>query len=130
MRRVVVFGVFDLVHSGHLFFLRQAKKQGTHLTVVVTRDARAKVEKERRPFFNEQERLEMVRALKLVDRAVLGDRAGKWRALKRLRPNVVCVGYDQKVEWIKKCGLKKMPKVVRIRGWKTKKYRTRVISAL
>lgn len=124
MKRVVVFGVFDLLHPGHLYFLRKAKKYGEHLTVVVTRDTRAIYEKKHKPFFNERERLEMVRTLRLVDRTVLGDRAGEWRVLKRLRPDVVCIGYDQKVEWIKKCELKKMPKVVRIKGWHTNKYRS------
>lgn len=124
MKHVVAFGVFDILHPGHLHFLREAKKQGTHLIVVVTRDARAKMEKRRKPFFNERERLGIVSAVKWVDQAVLGDRIGEWQVLKKLRPDVVCIGYDQIVEWIKKCGLKMMPKVVRIKRWRTDKYRS------
>ena len=125
MRGVVVFGVFDLIHPGHLYFLKQAKKYGEHLTVVVTRDARAIAEKRRKPIFNGRERLQIVRAIKWVDYAILGDGVGEWRVLDRLRPNVVCVGYDQKAEWIKKCGLKKMPRIVRIRMYK--KYSSRTL---
>ena len=95
MRGVVVFGVFDLIHPGHLYFLKQAKKYGEHLTVVVTRDARAIAEKRRKPIFNGRERLQIVRAIKWVDYAILGDGVGEWRVLDRLRGNVVCVGYDQ-----------------------------------
>ena len=118
MRRIVVFGVFDILHPGHLYFLRQAKKHGLHLTVVVTRDARVYAEKKRRPFFNEQERLEIVRALRNVDRVVLGDRTGEWNVLKHLRPDVVCIGYDQQAKSIDKCGLRKLPKLVRLKRYK------------
>lgn len=124
MRRVVVFGVFDLLHPGHLYFLQQAKKHGTHLTVVVTRDTRVCAEKKHQPFFNERERLSMVGALKWVDRAILGDKVGEWRVLKRLRPDIVCVGYDQNAEWIKNCGLKKIPKLVRIKSFKGTEYKS------
>ncbi len=125
MNRIVVFGVFDLLHPGHLYFLKQAKRHGDHLTVVVTRDARVKHEKKHKPFFNERERLQMVSALRMVDHAILGDKVGEWKILKKLKPDVVCVGYDQNIEWIEKCGLKKMPKVVRIREKSGKKYGSR-----
>ena len=122
MKRVVVFGVFDILHPGHLYFLQEAKKYGDYLTVVVTRDARVRAEKVHRPVFSERERLKMVSALRWVDEALLGDRIGEWKILKRLEVNVLCLGYDQNQSWIKKCGLKKIPKIVKIRRWKT--YRT------
>lgn len=127
MTQVVVFGVFDLLHPGHWYFLREAKKQGDRLTVVVTRNARAIREKGRKPFLNERERLVMVRALRVVNHTVLGDRVGEWKVLKRLRPDVVCIGYDQNAAWIKKCELKKMPRVVRVR--KYKRYSSQSISS-
>lgn len=118
MRKVVVFGTFDILHPGHLYFLEQAKKRGDYLIVVITRDERVVLEKKHQPIFNERERLIMVGTIKWVDKAALGDRAGEWRALKKLRPDVVCVGYDQNVEWIKRCGLKKLPKIVIIKRYK------------
>lgn len=129
MKKVVVFGVFDLLHPGHLYFLKQAKKYGDHLTVVVTRNARMLAEKKRKPepVFNERERLAIVQALRMVDQAVLGDQTGQWSVLKRLRPDVVCIGYDQKAEWFKKCGLKKLPRIARIKGWRTKKYQSSLL---
>lgn len=124
MKRVVVFGVFDLLHPGHLYFLKQAKAHGDHLTVVVTRDARVMHEKKRRPVLNERERLEMVAALRMVDRAVLGDKIGQWRVLQRLKPDVVCIGYDQNAEWMTRCGLKNLPRVVHVKGLRTERYRS------
>ena len=127
MKRVVVFGVFDLLHPGHLYFLREAKKHGTHLTVVLTRDVRVRAEKKHQPFFNERERLSMVGALKWVDRAILGDKVGEWTMLKRLHPDVVCVGYDQEKEWIMRCGLAHMPRVIHIMPWYATKYRSSML---
>lgn len=124
MKKVVVFGVFDLLHPGHLYFLRQARKHGDHLTVVVTRDARVVHEKKRKPVFNERERLKMIRALCMVNHAVLGDKVGEWKILKKLKPDVICVGYDQNAEWIKKCGLAKLPKIVRIKPFQQHKYKS------
>ena len=124
MKKIVVFGVFDLLHPGHLYFLREARKEGDHLTVVVTRDVRVMHEKKRKPVFSERERLEIVAALRVVDRAVLGDRVGEWRMLKKLEPDVVCVGYDQNAEWIKNCGLKNTPNVVHLKAHSPKKYKS------
>lgn len=124
MKHVVVFGVFDLLHPGHLYFLKQARKYGDHLTVVITRDARVRHEKKHKPVFNEDERLQMVSALRIVDRAVLGDKVGEWKILKKLKPDVVCVGHDQNTEWIQHCGFKKFPKVVQLRAHYPEKYRS------
>lgn len=124
MRKVVVFGVFDLLHPGHLYFLKQAKKYGDHLTVVVTRDARVKAEKKHAPVLNERERLEMVSALRIVDHALLGDKVGEWSVLKKLRPDLVCVGYDQKEQWIEKCGLKNLPSVIHLKAHYPQKYKS------
>lgn len=95
MKRVVAFGTFDILHPGHIAFLETARRLGTHLTVVVARDTIVRREKGRLPVFSERDRLTVVGSLRCVDRAVLGDRPGSWRVLRRLRPHVVAVGYDQ-----------------------------------
>ncbi|HEY4500387.1 MAG TPA: adenylyltransferase/cytidyltransferase family protein, partial [Candidatus Paceibacterota bacterium] len=38
MKRVMVFGTFDILHPGHLYFLRAAKKLGDYLIVSLARD--------------------------------------------------------------------------------------------
>lgn len=95
MKRVVVFGTFDLIHPGHIAFLNAARKLGDELVVVVTRDARVRAEKGRAPLFNQKERLAIVQAIRSVDCAVLGEPPGKWSLLARLRPKVVAIGHDQ-----------------------------------
>lgn len=94
-KTVMVFGVFDQLHPGHLFFLESAKKFGDHLIVVITRDTRVKSEKGRAAMFNEKERLRMVSALACVDHAILGDTGKTWGVVRRLKPAIICRGHDQ-----------------------------------
>lgn len=94
-RRVVVFGVFDLLHPGHVAFLTKAKRFGDELVVVLTRDARVIAEKKHKPFHSEQDRKTVLTALRHVDRVVLGDRGKQWTMIKRLSPHVIVLGPDQ-----------------------------------
>ena len=123
MKHVVVFGVFDLLHPGHLYFLQQAKKYGDHLTVVIARDERIIQEKAHKPLFNEKERLKLVGALKIVDRVVLGDKRNEWTIIRKLHPDVICVGYDQDINLIRRCGeFKKTPKLIQIKAYHSTRY--------
>lgn len=96
-RLVIAFGVFDLLHPGHLHFLRSAKKLGDTLIVVVSRDSRVMKEKGRTPVFNEKERLAMIKSLNFVDNAALGDKPGEWKIVKKIKPSIIVVGHDQKI---------------------------------
>lgn len=115
----MVFGTFDILHPGHLWFFKEAKKHGDELVVIITRDTRAATEK-KKPLFSESERLLMVRSIDIVDQAMLGDRAGRWKIVQELEPDVICVGYDQNVNrpeieaQLQK--LKKRPKIIKLRA--------------
>ncbi|HTK04637.1 MAG TPA: adenylyltransferase/cytidyltransferase family protein [Candidatus Eisenbacteria bacterium] len=124
-KTVLIFGVFDLLHPGHMAFVREAAKHG-EVTAVVTRDEKVMAEKGRPPFFSETERLAMVVALKGVANAELGDKGARWTVVSRLAPDVICVGHDQDATHPKflaqVAGLRKPPKIVRIEGHETGKY--------
>ncbi len=94
---VMAFGTFDIIHPGHLSYLMQARRLGKKLIVVIARDATVKALKGHSPFFSEQERLTLVSSLKIVDRAVLGDKIHHCRIIDRLRPDIICLGYDQNI---------------------------------
>jgi FAD synthetase len=87
-------GVFDLLHPGHLAMLQEARKLGDELVVVLARDESAAREKHR-PIQHEEQRRQMVEALKPVDRAVLGHLGDYYRIVEELRPDVIALGYDQ-----------------------------------
>ena len=71
MTRVMATGVFDILHLGHIHFLRESKKLGEELVVVVARDSTAG-KRGKTPVFNESARLQLVKELRLVDHAILG----------------------------------------------------------
>lgn len=96
MKIVCVSGYFDPFHVGHLEYLEKAKTLGDHLLVVVNNDQQAKLKKGK-SFMPEDQRLRIVRALKVVDQAVLAcdkDRT-VCETLRYLRPDIFANGGDQ-----------------------------------
>jgi FAD synthetase len=87
-------GVFDLLHPGHLYFLREARKLGDELWVVVARDSTARRFKHE-PITPEASRVQMVEALKPVDRALLGHEGDIYDILDEIRPDIIAIGFDQ-----------------------------------
>lgn len=93
----MVFGVFDGLHEGHKYFLKEAKKLGGHLTAVVASDEIVKILKGRRSQRNAAERIAHIEKQDSVDGAVIGDsETGSWNIIKKMRPDIVAVGYDQR----------------------------------
>ncbi|MGI0141258.1 MAG: adenylyltransferase/cytidyltransferase family protein [Candidatus Micrarchaeales archaeon] len=101
MKTVLAFGSFDILHPGHLLYLEKAKKLGDRLVVVVARDESIRMFKGKSPAFNQNDRVKMLNALKIVDSAVLGNKLSKssdrYKILMKYKPQVIVFGYDQKV---------------------------------
>lgn len=93
MKKVLVGGVFDVFHYGHLCLLKWAKKKGNYLIVQVIGDERVQFKKgSNRPIFPEKERLAVIRAIKYVDEAFLSRRPVSTNptlgAIKRVKPDI------------------------------------------
>ena len=71
MTTVITFGTFDVFHVGHLRVIERAAALGDRLVVGVSADALNLRKKDRLPVFNEDERMEIVAALKPVDEVFL-----------------------------------------------------------
>lgn len=98
MKKVMCAGTFDMIHPGHLHYLSEARKHGDKLIVVVARDETSEKFKGKRPIHNERKRLEAVRMLKIVNVAVLGKRGNIFDIIEEIRPDVICLGYDQNIQ--------------------------------
>jgi FAD synthetase len=70
VKTVFASGVFDLLHPGHVEFLRWARSLGDRLAVSVAADATAEIYK-RRPVQSAEDRRAMLSALRAVDSAVI-----------------------------------------------------------
>jgi D-glycero-beta-D-manno-heptose 1-phosphate adenylyltransferase len=95
--KTVVFtnGVFDLLHPGHVRYLRDARGEGDALVVAVNSDRSVKTIKgSTRPINPATERAEVVAALSAVDAVVVFDEDDPQRVIDRLRPDVLVKGAD------------------------------------
>lgn len=94
MVRVMASGVFDILHTGHVSYLEQAKSYGDELVVVVACDATVRRRKHE-PITPEHMRVRLVNALKPVDRAIVGRDGDMLDTVEEIRPDVIVLGYDQ-----------------------------------
>lgn len=92
--RVMASGVFDILHTGHISYLEQAKAAGDELVVVVACDETVRRRKHE-PITPEDMRLRIIQALKPVDRAVIGGTGDFFETLEDIRPDIIMLGYDQ-----------------------------------
>lgn len=93
---MLLFGSFDPLHEGHKNLFTEAKKLGSHLTVVVDRDASIRNYKRREPHIPQAERMAAVQQVSDVDEALLGDEnPGTYHLLRTLPYNILALGYDQ-----------------------------------
>ncbi|MBI5731800.1 MAG: FAD synthase [Candidatus Magasanikbacteria bacterium] len=94
--KVLLFGTFDILHQGHENLFKQARKYGGELIVCLARDATVRKIKKRPPFFKEKIRFLNLKKTGWVERIFLGDRKDYYRSLRKIKPDIICVGYDQK----------------------------------
>jgi len=96
MSRVLVFGTFDVLHPGHIYFLTQARKKGGWLIASVARDSYVRSAKRREPYHHQGARIEKLLETGLVDEAYLSDEdVGSYGVVAKSKPDVVCFGHDQ-----------------------------------
>ena len=128
MTTVMIFGSFDILHPGHIHFLKRAKTLGDKLVVVVALDATIEAVKGNVPKYNERERVEHIRDLKIADKVMMGYEADKYEVIEEINPDVIALGYDQdgfadklKEEMEKR---KMNPKIVRLDAYKEEHYKS------
>ena len=128
----MAFGVFDRLHAGHLYFLRQARLRGDRLVAVIARASAVFKLKKKIPSDSANMRLWALRRLGIVWKAVPGDRKqGSYAVVRKYKPAVICLGYDQ---WVlrrdirEKIRLGVLPDItlMRLGPYKPKRYHTSI----
>jgi FAD synthetase len=93
MTRVVAQGTFDILHPGHVYYLREARELGDHLDVIVARSTN--VTHKQSPVIPGHQRVRMVEALDPVDNARLGHPEDIFVPIEKLDPDIIVLGHDQ-----------------------------------
>ncbi|WP_456423622.1 adenylyltransferase/cytidyltransferase family protein [Thermococcus sp.] len=94
--RVLVGGVFDILHVGHIHFLKQARELGDELVVIVAHDETVLKNKRRNPINPAEDRAELLRAIRYVDEVYIGSPGGiDFELVRKINPDVIAIGPDQ-----------------------------------
>lgn len=93
MTRVVAQGTFDLIHPGHIHYLKEAAAMGDELHVIVARASN--VTHKDPPIVPDEQRVTVVDALEPVDEARLGHPEDIFVPIEALQPDIIVLGHDQ-----------------------------------
>ncbi len=116
-KTVAVSGYFDPIHVGHIEYLELAKKIGDYLIVIVNNDFQASLKKGK-SFMNENDRVEIVSALKCVDEVFLSiDKdSSVCKSLEHLKPDIFANGGDRKLDEIPETSVMKKYNIKMVDG--------------
>jgi cytidyltransferase-like protein len=95
-KKAVVFGVFDGLHTGHLYFLNKAKSHCDELIVVLTLSEVVEKLKNKSPQFSFEERSKVIKDFNPQLIVIAGDaKLGEWTVFASHNPDIVILGHDQ-----------------------------------
>ena len=93
----MIFGTFDIIHGGHIHMFKEAKEYGDKVIAVVARDVNVERIKEYGSLHDEEERVDFLQHIDLIDEVLLGDKTDVYKVIKDKKPDIIALGYDQKV---------------------------------
>ena len=93
MKKVLAGGCFNKIHPCHLYFLNKAKSFGGYLVVVLAHDKNNK-KSCAIPAVKRKKNLEK---LKIADKIITGHPTDFLKTVKKLKPDIIALGYDQKL---------------------------------
>lgn len=100
-RIVLANGCFDLIHIGHIRYLKEARKKGDLLVVALNSDSSVeKLKGKGRPILTEKERIEIISSFSFVDYVILFEEPNVRNILLSLRPDIHAKGSDYTEETV------------------------------
>lgn len=88
-------GCFDILHVGHVCYLRKARKTADALVLALNSDSSVRsIKGEKRPLVNEKERAEILAALEFVDFVTIFKESTPLKLIKYLKPDILIKGGD------------------------------------
>lgn len=97
-RVVFTNGCFDIIHIGHIRYLREARTFGDLLVVGINSDRSVSIIKPDRPVNSQDQRAEVLASLEMVDYVTIFDEETPYELIKSVQPDVLVKGGDWKKE--------------------------------
>lgn len=94
-KKVIIFGTFDLLHAGHENMFEQARALGDQLVVIIARDETVRKIKGEYPYYTEKQRVKNLKNAGFSDKIILGGLGDKYDVIRKVKPDVIALGYDQ-----------------------------------
>lgn len=126
--KILLFGTFDILHPGHQSLFQQARRYGDKVIAIVARDNTVIKLKKHSSFFTEKQRQKNLQKTNWADKVFLGDKKDYFKIIKKIKPDIICLGYDQKFfieelkqkigEWVLKI------KIIKLKSFHPKKYKS------
>lgn len=92
-------GCFDLIHQGHVHYLKEARKQCDFLILGLNSDFSIKKLKGKdRPILNQVERSEVLQNFNFIDRIIIFNEETPIKLINKIKPNIIFKGDDYKVK--------------------------------
>jgi rfaE bifunctional protein nucleotidyltransferase chain/domain len=101
-KKVLVGGCFDILHYGHIHFLKKAKSKGDYLIIALESDENTKKLKgPNRPIHNQKQRHEILLSLNFVDKVIslppMENDVDYRRLVSRIRPDIIAITQGDKI---------------------------------
>ena len=91
-------GCFDIIHIGHIRYLKKARALGDVLVIGLNSDKSVSGIKPKRPINPQKHRAELLSSLEMVDYVTLFDEETPYELIKSLQPDILVKGGDWKKE--------------------------------
>jgi rfaE bifunctional protein nucleotidyltransferase chain/domain len=98
---IIVFtnGCFDVLHRGHIEYLKESKKLGDYLIVGINSDASVKrLKGNDRPLYNQWDRKLFLEELRCVDEVIIFDEDNPIELIKKIKPDILTKGGDNEID--------------------------------
>ena len=115
-------GCFDILHRGHIEYLKQSKSLGTYLIVGINSDDSVRRLKGKgRPLNNQWDRKFILEELRCIDEVIIFEEDTPYELIKKIGPDIITKGGDYKVEDVVGHDLTRTVIIPYIEGYSTSK---------
>jgi D-beta-D-heptose 7-phosphate kinase / D-beta-D-heptose 1-phosphate adenosyltransferase len=100
-RVVFTNGCFDILHRGHIDYLRKSRELGTHLIVGLNSDSSVRdLKGVTRPVNRQEDRKALLESLEFVDEVIIFDEPTPYRLISEIRPDILTKGGDYTIDQV------------------------------